>query len=135
MNRFFALCVVTMFGATGAASASVSELRELKQVNDGLIVIAAGDMIQKYCPTISPRMFKAYSFARQLQRLAREAGFNDDQIEEFVEDKAEKTRVKSAAQAYLLTKGLDPDVPESYCTVGRYEIDRNSQIGVLLKAK
>ncbi|SMX34114.1 DUF5333 domain-containing protein [Actibacterium lipolyticum] len=120
----------------GTANASVhGGLSTHKEINEGLTVIAAGEMIQDKCNSITPRMIRAYSFAKSLESMAHQAGYNDKQIEEFVEDKKEKARVKDAARAYLISKGLDPKRAESYCEVGLYEIERNSQIGVLLKAK
>lgn len=128
-----AVAALAMSSVSGLAAAQ--SLRDHEEVNRGLMIIAAGDMIQRNCPTIVPRMIKAYFYARSLERMAKNAGFSDDEIEEFVEDKAEKARVFELAKAYLISKGLDPDRPETYCEVGLYEIERNSQIGVLLKAK
>jgi len=128
-----ALTTLMLTAQNGAAAAQ--SLRDDKQIDDGLTVIAAGDMIQKYCDTISPRWFAAYSFARSLESRAKSLGFSDQEIEDYVENKAEKARVKGQARAYLVSQGLDPALPETYCEVGRYEIERNSQIGVLLKAK
>lgn len=134
MTRFHrTIAAALLCGTAGAVQAAT--LADHKPVNEGLTIIAAGDLIQKNCDAIQPRLLRAYSYMRTLHQMARDSGFSDDQIEAFVKDKSEKKRVKSAAEAYLLSKGLDPDVPESYCTVGRYEIDRNSQIGVLLKMK
>lgn len=127
-----ALAAGVLMASMGAAHAV---LRNEKDINDGLVILAAGNMIQDKCDDITPRMLRAYNFARRLQRMALDRGYSDDEIEVFVEDKAEKKRVEDAANAYLLSKGLDPGVPESYCTVGRYEIDRNSQIGVMLKMR
>ncbi|MDY6858278.1 MAG: DUF5333 domain-containing protein [Pseudomonadota bacterium] len=125
-----ALCLTAATGAAGANS-----LRDHKEINNGLTVIAVGDLIRTNCSTISARMVSAYFFARSLEAKAKAAGFSDDEIEAFVEDKAEKARVMSAARRYLVARGVDLDVPDSYCQAGYYEIERNSQIGVLLKAK
>ncbi len=127
------VAAVVILSASGAFAAR--SLRDLKDVNEGLAVIAAGDLIQKNCPTISPRLVRAFFFAKELEAKAKAAGFDDDQIEAYVEDKAEKARVVGIARGYLISVGLDPARPETWCEVGLYEIERNSQIGVLLKAK
>ncbi|MHC0054033.1 DUF5333 domain-containing protein [Actibacterium sp. D379-3] len=128
-----AMAALAIPAASGAVAAN--SLREHKQINDGLAVIAAADMIRKNCETVDPRMIRAYGFMQSLKGTANAAGFSDDEIEAFVEDKAEKARVEAAARAYLATLGADPATPQSYCAAGLYEIERNSQIGVLLKAK
>lgn len=129
-----AIVAAVVILSTSGASAARS-LRDLKDVNEGLAVIAAGDLIQKNCPTISPRLVRAFFFAKELEAKAKAAGFDNDQIEAYVEDEAEKARVVGIARDYLISVGLDPARPETWCEVGLYEIERNSQIGVLLKAK
>lgn len=125
-----ALVLSTVSGMAGA-----NTLREQKQINDGLAIIAAADMIRKNCDTISPRMFNAYSFARSLESKAKEAGFTRSEIDAYVKNKDDKARVEGMARAYLEAHGVQLDAPASYCAAGLYEIERNSQIGVLLKAK
>ncbi len=134
LHRVLAFVVAVVIAAPGGA-ADARSLRDLKDVNEGLAVIAAGDLIQKNCPTISPRLVRAFFFAKELEAKAKAAGFDDEQIEAYVEDKAEKARVVGIARDYLVSVGLDPERPETWCKVGLYEIERNSQIGVLLKAK
>jgi len=133
-----------VFGLTSAAmlwltavtgSAAAGGLRDHRAVNDGLAIIASADMIRKNCGAISARMLNAWLYARSLRAMAREAGFSDAELKTYIKDKPAKARVKSNALAYLVSKGVDPAVARSYCSVGRYEIDRNSQIGVLLRAK
>lgn len=129
-----ALAVLVGTGAS-AAQEKPASIREITEVDHALILLEAGYRIQRNCDRIKPRMLRSYNFAKSLQKKARDAGFSDDEIEAYVEDKAEKERVKQLAMRYLVSKGLDPEVPETYCTVGDYEIGRNSQIGVLLKSK
>lgn len=119
----------------GPSLASANGLRDHQQINDGLLIIAIGDKIQDNCPSIEPRMFKAYSFAKTLERLAKKDGYTDDEIRAFVKDKAEKSRVKGLADTYLAQRGVQQDDPLSYCMAGLNEIEKNSQIGVLLKTK
>lgn len=124
------LCASTLGGAAAAPT-----LREHKEINESLAMIAAADMIRLNCDSISPRMFQAYLFARSLQSKARAEGFSDDEIEAFVTNKQDKARVKGMAKDYLVSQGVKDGEPETYCKVGRYEIERNSQIGVMLRAK
>ncbi len=72
---------------------------------------------------------------KSLVDTAKADGFSDDEIEAFAEDKTERARVKGAAQNYLASKGVLLADKQTYCTVGQAEIDRNSQIGALLRSK
>lgn len=129
-----AMMTAVIMAGVGAAEAA-SGLRNHKQINDGLLVIAIADRIRKKCPSIDARMLRAYSYMRSLKRLANDAGYDDKEIEAFVEDKAEKRRVEGAARAWLGAHGVVTSNPESYCVAGRVEIDRKSQIGALLRSR
>lgn len=129
-------CAATALSLTvGPSLAVASGLREHKQINDGLLIIAIGDKIQDNCPSIEPRMVKAYFFAKGLEKMAKDDGYSDAQIEEFVEDRGEKNRVKGMADTYLAQRGVVAGDPHSYCTAGKAEIENNSQVGVLLRMK
>ncbi len=136
MKPLFSLALagaLTLTLSAGSGAAVAHGLRSHKEINDGLTVIAIADMIRKKCDSISPRMLRAYSFAKSLESKAKAAGYDDDQIEAFVEDKQEKKRVEKAAKAYLTSKGVVLSAPQSYCAAGRNEIKQNSQIGALLR--
>ncbi|SIO27837.1 hypothetical protein SAMN05444722_1162 [Rhodovulum sp. ES.010] len=121
----------------GAADAAVAKphLRDNAEINRGLTAIAIADMIRKNCSMIEPRLFRAYGFMRELKRRANAAGYSDAEIEAYVTDKAEKRRVEESARRWLAAQGVTPGQGASYCPVGRGEIERNSQVGVLLREK
>lgn len=125
----------TLAATAGHAAEAKPHLREHVAINRGLVAIAIADMIRKRCDTIDPRLFRAYGFMRELKRIANQAGYSDDEIEAYVTDKAEKARVEDAARDWLAAQGATPKDGASYCPVGRAEIERNSQVGVLLKAR
>lgn len=110
-------------------------LRENAEIDRGLTVIAIANMIRRNCDRIEPRVVRAYGFMRALKQSASKAGYSDAEIEAYVSDKAEKARVEDAARAWLAAQGAVSGDPDSYCAVGLAEIARNSQVGVLLRAK
>lgn len=110
-------------------------LREHAEIDRGLTVIAIANMIRRNCDRIEPRMVRAYGFMRALKQSASKAGYSDAEIEAYVSDKAEKARIEDAARAWLAARGAVPGDAGSYCSVGLTEIARNSQVGVLLRAK
>ncbi|GAA0288879.1 DUF5333 domain-containing protein [Rhodovulum strictum] len=129
--------VLAVLMATGTVHAAEARppLREHAEVNRGLTVIAIADMIRKNCDSIEPRMVRAYGYMRELKRVASAAGYSDREIDTYVSDKAEKKRIEDSARAWLVARGVRPGEGASYCPVGRTEIARNSQVGVLLRAR
>lgn len=131
-----AIAALLAFGATGTTAQAVpSDLRYHQPINNGLTIVAIADILRKECDTIEPRMIRAYTFIKTLENKAKADGFSDEEIDAFVKNKDEKARVNGAARTYLETKGVSLADKQTYCTVGQAEIDRNSQIGALLRSK
>ena len=131
-----AVAALLAFGATATTAQAVpSELRYHLPINNGLTIVAIADIIRKECDQIEPRMIRAYRFIKTLENQAKADGFSEEEIEAFVENKDDKDRVKGAARDYLTSKGVSLADKQTYCTVGKAEIDRNSQIGALLRSK
>ncbi len=103
-------------------------------INASLMAGRVGDVIRNTCPSISARMVVAYSKLKELERYARDKGYSDADFETFMDDKAEKNRMKAQADAYLRDAGAVAGDPESYCRVGRDEIAKGSLIGELLRS-
>jgi len=136
MRLILSAALATALATTAALAAEAKpSLREHVEINRGLVAIAIADMIRKRCDRIEPRLFRAFGFMRELKRVANGAGYSDDEIEAYVTDKAEKTRVEDTARAWLVAQGVTLDDGASYCPVGLAEIARNSQVGMLLRAR
>jgi hypothetical protein len=117
----------------GFAQAQVS-LSEETHINQSLMAAVVGDNIRKTCPTISARMIVAYSKAKELERYAIAKGYKKEAVEAFLKDKTEKARVKKMAAEYMTANGVVEGDVESYCKLGRAEIEKRSLIGSLLRA-
>ena len=120
--------------ATSAASAK-PPVREVAYVDDGLFNVAVDDVIRKGYDRIDARFFKAISVLRDLKQHATSLGYTDAEIEAFVDSDAEKDRMRARGANLFKARGVDPENPEDLCRMGREEIAKNSQIGVLLRAK
>ena len=118
-----------------APAAALEPLSQEKYINDRLIAARIADRIRKTCPTIGARIFYAYGQARQLQSYARKKGYSDAQIDSFLDSKQEKKRIYAVAEDYLVRNGAKKDNPESFCRIGRAEIQKKTIIGSLLVAK
>jgi hypothetical protein len=133
MTGRLSLMAILCLLAAPTTAADARNLRDVKTVDDGLKIVAIGNAIRKTCPTIEARKFRAIGYLQGLAGTARKAGFSDDEIKAHVDNPAEKARVKAAAAAYLAARGAKPGDAEGHCAAGRAEIERNSQVGRLLK--
>ena len=121
--------------APASSAAARPHLREVVEINDGLFAVAIAREIKDYCPEISARYFRAFNFLSSLKRKARDMGYSDAEIEAYVDNDEEKARMRARGEAYLAAKGVSYDDPQSFCALGREEIEKSSQIGALLRAK
>lgn len=128
----FAAAICAALPAAGSAK---PPLREVSRIDDGLFHVALANEIRKGCDSIEPRIFKALGVLGALKRHARELGYTNAEIDAFVESEAEKDRMRARGAEFYAARGVDPSRPEDLCALGRAEIARNSQIGVLLRAK
>ena len=132
LKSAFVAGVLAFISTTATAQAAVP-LNEEPHINNSLMAVAVGNAIRKTCPSISARMLVALSKGRELQNYALEKGYSKDEMEAFLDNKTEKARVKALAADYMAANGVvDGDV-ESYCTLGRAEIAKDSLIGSLLR--
>ncbi len=109
-------------------------LREVKEIDNELYYIAIANEISEYCPSISGRRMKAIGVMWGLRSKANQLGYSDSEIRSYVDSDAEKDRMRAKGEAYLAQNGVSYDRPNSFCTLGRAEIERNSAIGVYLRA-
>ncbi|MCW9044296.1 MAG: DUF5333 domain-containing protein [Pseudopelagicola sp.] len=121
--------------APASSAAARPHLRDVTEINDGLFAVAIAREIKDHCPDITARYFRAFNFLANLKRKARDLGYTNDEIDAYVENDEEKARMRARGEAYLAAKDVSYDDPQSFCALGREEIKKSSQIGVLLRAK
>lgn len=131
--------VATLLGLVLMAAASQAEalppLAKNVYINDRLRAAQIADIIRHRCDSLGGRVFYALSEANKLKRYALELGYTREQIEDFVTSSREKARVKAEAKAYMDANGVIRGDAESYCRLGRTEIDRATLAGSLLYRK
>lgn len=108
-------------------------LRDVPQIDNGLMAIAIADEIRKTCDGISARLIRAYTRIEGLKSTARSMGYSDDEIDAYVSSTAEKKRMRAKAEAYLASKGVTADNDAQLCAFGEAEITRGTAIGLLLR--
>ena len=132
MFKFVAPVVVAASFCAAQAQAKPA-LRDVPAIDGALMAVGLADEIRKQCPNISPRYIKALRFVSGLRDKARNMGYSEAEIDAYRKSPAEKARLKAKGNSYLIAHGVTADDPQSYCTLGRAEIEKSSQIGALLK--
>ncbi|SIS70472.1 hypothetical protein SAMN05421759_102496 [Roseivivax lentus] len=130
-----ALALMLGLGAQTASAQAKPPLSQVAEIDDALLMIAIADEVRNKCDTIEARMFKAWSTINALESRAKRMGYSDEEIEDYVTSKAEKKRMRKRGEAILKARGVALDNDADYCTFGREEIAKGSQIGVLLKER
>jgi hypothetical protein len=117
------------------ASAALPPLQQNKTVLTGFYAIGLADEVRKNCDRVSPRWLRAYNYLQSLEKYARDAGYSEAQIEELVDNKSAKEKLRVQIRADLAERGASPQNPEGYCTVALEEIAKGSVAGKLLRAR
>ncbi|MEM1100967.1 MAG: DUF5333 domain-containing protein [Pseudomonadota bacterium] len=125
------LLLLTLF----AAPLEARSPNDVAEVRNGLLAVAVGDAIQKNCESITPRLLRVYNLRNQLFSAARAAGFSSEEIDAFVDDPIARANLRAEAEAYLSARGLEGESPAGYCAVGVAEIDQETAVGRLLRAR
>lgn len=128
---------VSLFAASLALSspATAAGLQDESKINEGLLAVGIADEIRNRCGSISARTFTALSFLNSLKRDARSKGYSNDEINRYTKSKTEKAKMRARGEVYLAQNGASTSNAASMCRLGRAEIAKRSQIGVLLRAK
>lgn len=124
----------------GSALASPSAATEMPLVENeyvvnGFYVIGTADIIRKTCPTIDARIFRAVRLLGSLERYAKDQGYSEAEIDEFLDDKAAEDALRLRIKEDLAKRGAPHGDVEGHCRVGMEEIAAGTSIGRLLRAK
>lgn len=133
MQRLAIATAVSVLAALPAAA--LQPLHQNPTVVNGFYAIGLADELRKNCESIEPRWLRAYNYLKALEKFARDAGYSDAEIDQLVDNKSEKERLRDQIQDDLAQRGASRQTPEGYCTVGREEIAKNSAAGRLLREK
>ena len=110
-------------------------LREVPEIADGIFTIVVANEIRRHCDEIDGRIGKGIGQIRAVRARANELGYSDREIRAVLNSDAEKERMRDRGRSYMAAKGLNYDKPGDLCRLGRMEIQDNSAIGALLRAK
>ncbi len=131
--RFLAATAAAFLTSVAGASAAQTSLAEDPTVRQGFYAIGLADEVRRNCPQITPRLVRAYSFLKSLERYALDAGYSRADIDALQDDKEAKEALRDEIRADMAARGASPGNTAGYCKVGREEIARGTQAGQLLK--
>ncbi|WP_299848580.1 DUF5333 domain-containing protein [uncultured Roseovarius sp.] len=120
---------------TSFSASAQSGLYHEKEVNNRLLVAAVVDKINRECKSLSVRFFKARAFIRRTEEIARSLGYSDQEIKTYTEDRDNRAEMRKRRDRYFEANGASSLDGESLCVLGRSEIQKNSQIGAVLRAR
>lgn len=116
-------------------AAALQPLHEDKTVLAGFYAIGLADEVRKNCPTIEPRIIRAWNYLESLKKYARDLGYTNADIKALQDNKVEKEKLKKRILADLAARGAVPGNPDGYCAVGKQEIAKDTAAGRLLRVK
>ena len=131
MRKILMTAAVLATALTGAARAD--GLSDEAEIRDALLVVGMAYEISRKCDSIDARTLTGIRTLLNLKSRARELGYSSDEIDTYIDDKAEKKRLEGIARGQLAQLGVVADDPETYCTVGRDQIAKGTGVGRLLR--
>ncbi|MBY6134790.1 DUF5333 domain-containing protein [Nocardioides marinus] len=135
MLRTLTAAALTLVLALPVAALAKPSLRDVAEIEDPLFAVAVAKEVADHCESIAPRYFKGLGELRRLKSRANALGYSDAEIREYIESDDEKARMRAKGERLLAQNGVSYGEPETFCAYGRAEIEKNSAIGVLLRAK
>ncbi|MCZ0811915.1 MAG: DUF5333 domain-containing protein [Pseudomonadota bacterium] len=135
LKPYVLIAAMSATAAMGQASTQQTGLPGEADINAGLLTVAVADKIRRACGDISARFFTARSYVSSLKEMAVERGYSEAEIDAYINDDIEKARMREKRNEYFKARGASNYDPASLCDLGRAEIQKQSQIGLLLRAK
>lgn len=127
--------ILALPGATNAQAAGLPPLEDNRRIMSELVAGEVSYQIQKHCPTLGARKLRAIGKLNELAAYARSLGYSDADFRAISKDKAARARRDTLVNTYLAKNGVATGDADSYCQLGRTEIEKNTLTGWLLYAK
>ena len=120
-----------VFMATQASA--LPPLKDVAEIRDGIIAAGMAIEIGDKCDSISVRLLRGALYLNSLKSRAEDLGYSRAEIDAYVDDRAEKSRLEGIARERLAELGAVAGQGDTYCAVGRAEIDAQTAVGRLLR--
>lgn len=124
---------IAAVAAMSGPLAAQSRIEQDPTIRGGFYTIGLADEIRRNCPQISPRLVRAYSYLKSIERHARDAGYSQAEINALTDNDEAKDALRAQIRADLAERGAGAGNVAGFCEVGREEIARGTQAGRLLQ--
>jgi hypothetical protein len=131
-NILKSLVLAALLPASVAAATDLPPLTENERIVKEFLAAAVGDEIRQNCPSIHARIFYVLRKANELEDYAKSLGYTDEDIKQFRKAPENKAMMRGLRDDYLAQNGVVAGDAESYCRLGRQEIQNETLIGSLL---
>ena len=131
--RITTLTLIGLMVATPIMATAKTSLWDVPAVDKGLMQIGIAHGVRKNCDAITAHKLNGISYVWNLVGHARDAGYSMKETRAFIDDDIEKEVLRKRVVTYLKAKGLNPDKSNALCEFGKAEINKKSQVGVLLR--
>lgn len=115
------------------ATPSFANPANVERVTEGLIHTGMALELSEKCNSVSARRLRGLNFLFSLKEHLEDLGYSDAEIDAYVDNRAEKSRLEAIARQRLADLGVRTDDPATYCTVARGQIAQGTQVGQLLR--
>lgn len=125
-----------LLATIGAARADqYAALRADPEIENGVLIVAIGDIIRDNCPNIEDRRGRSIPFLVGLVRRAQSLGYSRSEVEAYVDNADERDRVEARARQWMVQEGADLETPETICALARAQISEQTAIGRLIRER
>ena len=106
-----------------------------KEIWHSLLEISVANKVSEDCDLINARKLKGLMALLEVKNVARQLGYSDDEISEFVNSEVNRKNLAKQTDKFLKDSGVDLKYSDQICNFGIDEIEENTQIGSLLRIK
>lgn len=124
--------LIATAGAGMASATDYEPLRNDDRMHSELLGASVAYLLDENCSELGLRKFRLLNKAFSLRKHAVSLGFSTKEVMAYVDSEDEQDRFRAIAEPLLATKGVVDGQEETYCTVGRVEIEKGTFAGSLL---
>ena len=115
------------------AAPAFADLRSEADIRERILVVGEAEALVKGCDAVKERRAVGIQYLIATARMALAKGYSRAEIEAYVEDDAEKERLRAIARERVAAKGAVKGDEASHCRLARAEIASGSAVGRLLR--
>ena len=131
-NTFLAALAAGTIG-TAALATDYTALRADTYINERLLIASKAWIIAEECPDLKPNKLAALPQLLKMQSQGRALGYSMSELSAYVDSPVEQDRFRKIAEPWLEEQGAKKGDPESYCEVGRAQMENRTSVGKLLR--